>query len=118
MILFCTTSRSSLSALKISLEEDIQQLEMGLRDRRTTPLTVHGGGESTVPQLFVPEITIPVSLSSTLEHINVSVIQHLGLELLPPSPVKTHPPKTPDGKMQRASELRLLTSDGKSLWSC
>lgn len=99
------------------MEENIQQLEEELRDHVATPLMVHEGSESTVPQLFVPEITIPVSLTAVpFKHTDCpSIMQHLGLELLPPSPVKPHPPKTPDGKVQKASELGLLASNGELL---
>ncbi len=64
--------RTSLAGLKSSLAENIERLESELKDHRDTTLTVWGGGvDPALPQILVPEITIPVSAFAVILHCEV-----------------------------------------------
>ena len=53
--------RASLMGLRASLEENIKQLETELKNLRDTPLSMCVGEDPALPQILVPEITVPVS---------------------------------------------------------
>lgn len=108
----------SLPVLKASLDESIVQLESELKSLRNSAHLVQSGcGQSGIPQLCVPDITIPVCVSQSAEPQEMTPfigIQSLGLGLLPPSPEKSANMGTPNVMPSpRSSFLSAATSDGK-----
>lgn len=107
-------SRGSLSGLKTALEQSVQELEFELVSRGAMQCSMHGRDDSSLP-LLVPDITIPVSAALFVPGnvYRLVVVQSLGLELLPPSPVKTRTSRTPDHRMGKVVELRHPTENGE-----